>query len=132
MNMIRAGLVSAVAALALSSCFRPLPPPPGPHRQVPRHYPQGDAQPWTPYPGDAAGHAYGPPRNAAPEQPFVPVPDGPAGVDPDPGPPVATRVAGNPNHVISPHEGNNVVDVSGFKSGELARDPTTGKIFRVP
>jgi hypothetical protein len=44
---------------------------------------------------------------------------------------VARRTA-NPNHVISPHEGNNVVDVTGFKSGQLARDPTNGKVFRVP
>ena len=59
----------------------------------------------------------------------------------DPGPaaqparqdyPVAERT-GNPNRVISPYGPNyNVIDVSGFRSGALARDPSNNKIFRVP
>lgn len=45
--------------------------------------------------------------------------------------PVATRTA-NPNQVISPYPPNNTIDVAGFKSGEIAIDPTTNKIFVVP
>jgi hypothetical protein len=45
--------------------------------------------------------------------------------------PVARRTD-NPNYVIIPYEPYNVIDVSGFRSGDLARDPGTGKIFRVP
>jgi hypothetical protein len=45
--------------------------------------------------------------------------------------PLARRTA-NPNQVISPYEPYNVIDVEGFKSGELARDPSNKKIFRIP
>lgn len=46
--------------------------------------------------------------------------------------PYAKRTS-NPNQVISPFGPNyNVIDVAGFKSGQLARDPSNGKIFRVP
>lgn len=46
--------------------------------------------------------------------------------------PVAERTD-NPNRVISPYGPNyNVIDVTGFKSGQLARDPSNQKIFVVP
>ncbi|NJM38745.1 MAG: hypothetical protein HC845_13235 [Akkermansiaceae bacterium] len=45
--------------------------------------------------------------------------------------PVAERTA-NPNQVRSPYEPYNVIDVEGFTSGQLARDPSNQKIFRVP
>lgn len=46
--------------------------------------------------------------------------------------PYAERTS-NPNRVISPYGPDyNVIDVSGFKSGQLAKDPSNGKIFRVP
>jgi hypothetical protein len=45
--------------------------------------------------------------------------------------PTATRTA-NPSQVLSPYEPFNVIDVDGFKSGQLARDPSNQKIFRVP
>lgn len=38
----------------------------------------------------------------------------------------------NPNRVISPYAPYNVIDVEGFRSGQLAKDPSNGKIFRVP
>lgn len=38
----------------------------------------------------------------------------------------------NPDQVISPYEPFNVIDVAGFASGKLARDPSNQKIFRVP
>ncbi len=45
--------------------------------------------------------------------------------------PVAQRTA-NPNQVLSPYSPYNVIDVEGFRSGQLAKDPSNGKIFRVP
>lgn len=46
--------------------------------------------------------------------------------------PYAERTS-NPNRVISPYGPNyNVIDVTGFRSGQLAKDPSNGKIFRVP
>lgn len=45
--------------------------------------------------------------------------------------PTAERTA-NPNQVISPYKPYNVIDVEGFRSGQLAKDPSNGKIFRVP
>jgi hypothetical protein len=46
--------------------------------------------------------------------------------------PTAERTE-NPDRVISPYGPNfNVIDVSGFRSGQLARDPSNQKIFRVP
>jgi hypothetical protein len=38
----------------------------------------------------------------------------------------------NPDRVLSPYEPFNLIDVTGFKSGQLARDPSNKKIFRVP
>jgi len=38
----------------------------------------------------------------------------------------------NPNQVLSPYSPYNVIDVEGFRSGQLAKDPSNGKIFRVP
>lgn len=45
--------------------------------------------------------------------------------------PVARRTS-NPNQVISPYPPYNVIDITGFKSGDLARDPGNRKIFRIP
>ena len=45
--------------------------------------------------------------------------------------PAATKTA-NPNQVLSPYEPFNVIDVEGFTSGQLARDPSNQKIFRIP
>lgn len=38
----------------------------------------------------------------------------------------------NPDQVLSPYPPYNVIDVAGFRSGQLARDPSNQKIFRVP
>lgn len=57
--------------------------------------------------------------------------------EPEPAPqprqthPTAERTD-NPNRVLSPYPPYNVIDVKGFKSGALAKDPSNGKIFRVP
>lgn len=45
--------------------------------------------------------------------------------------PVATRTT-KAHEVISPYQPHNVIDVEGFSSGQLARDPSNGKIFRIP
>jgi hypothetical protein len=45
--------------------------------------------------------------------------------------PVAERT-NNPDQVISPFPPYNVIDVAGFRSGQLARDPSNQKIFRIP
>ena len=37
-----------------------------------------------------------------------------------------------PGQVISPYPPHNAIDVSGFASGSLVKDPNTGEIFRVP
>lgn len=54
-----------------------------------------------------------------------------SGADTKPTYPVAEKTS-NPNRVISPYAPYNVVDVEGFRSGQLARDPANKKIFRVP
>lgn len=45
--------------------------------------------------------------------------------------PVAERTD-NPDRVISPYSPYNVIDVQGFRTGQLAKDPSNGKIFRIP
>ncbi|MBG7607038.1 MAG: hypothetical protein IZT59_03275 [Verrucomicrobia bacterium] len=45
--------------------------------------------------------------------------------------PVAERTD-NRDRVISPYSPYNVIDVEGFRSGQLAKDPSNGKIFRIP
>ena len=45
--------------------------------------------------------------------------------------PMAEKTA-NPNQVLSPYAPYNVIDVEGFRSGQLAKDPSNGKIFRIP
>lgn len=42
------------------------------------------------------------------------------------------KLTGTKGFVLSPYPPYNVVNVKGFNSGELARDTSTGKIFRVP
>lgn len=66
------------------------------------------------------------------------IPPGPPTIDPAPPVvvpkqdyPVAERTA-NPNQVLSPYSPYNVIDVEGFRAGQLAKDPSNGKIFRVP
>jgi hypothetical protein len=101
-------LFSAAAAVILSSCIPPPPVPP------PRFTPN---PPYPPQPVDP--HAQVP----APAPP--PPPTSPGGY------PTAERTT-NPNEVLSPYEPHHVIDIEGFSSGQLARDPSNQKIFRVP
>jgi hypothetical protein len=81
------------------------PPPVAPRPTSPRIDPDMDVQDSSPAPTPAPA-----PRPAYPD---------------------AKRTS-NPNQVISPYAPYNVIDVEGFKSGALAKDPSNGKIFRVP
>ncbi len=42
------------------------------------------------------------------------------------------QATANPNEVLSPYEPYNVINIEGFNSGQLARDPSNNQIFRVP
>jgi hypothetical protein len=42
--------------------------------------------------------------------------------------PLATPIAGTTSQVISPYKPHNVIDVKGFRTGQLARDPSTAPI----
>ena len=64
------------------------------------------------------------------EDPDNPIEDPPV-VPATPEYPVA-KPGEKPNTVISPYAPYNVIDVAGFQSGQLARDPITKQIFRVP
>jgi hypothetical protein len=132
MSMLKLPAIAfAATCLVATSCVRPAPPPPRPSHRIP--------------PSVTRGFYYderfvGPPAPAHLRENPPRLTD--AGARPAPSPGTAPsspaqdhpvgRPTSNPNHVISPHEGHNVVDVSEFKSGDLARDPTNGKIFRVP
>ncbi len=108
----------AAASLAgLASCN---PPPPVP---APRF------QPNPPYPPQQVS-PYGPQSDISPPpEPTQPAPQPPPTATG--GYPTAQRTA-NPDQVLSPYEPFNVIDVTGFKSGQLARDPSNQKIFRIP
>lgn len=106
---IAAITVLAISSLLLSSCFPPPPEPPRGHRDYSTRYPD------TPDENDA-DRPYGEPP---------PLPTRPGEY------PTARRTE-NPNEVISPYEPFNLIDVSDFTSGQLARDPHNQKIFRVP
>ena len=45
--------------------------------------------------------------------------------------PTAQRTT-TPGEVLSPYPPHNRINVEGFRSGSLAKDPETGQIFRVP
>lgn len=45
--------------------------------------------------------------------------------------PVAQRTS-NPDEVLSPYPPHHRINVAGFQSGQLARDPKNQKIFRIP
>ena len=142
-----------LGGLLLSSCYQDPYAPPG--RPYGDNGPYGDPyarQPQGPY-GDHNG-PYGNPDG--PQQPPAYDPYGnpqarqgqqgiqdtrPGDVDPPmPTPPTrlnpsdypVAKKGKKPNEVISPYEPYNVIDVTGFKSGQLAKDPSNKKIFVVP
>lgn len=107
----------AITALTLNACSPPEPPP------APYFIPN---PPYPPQPVDPA----------TAHEPQAPGIDG--GISPSTAPsprigeyPLA-KPTSNPNQVISPYEPYHTIDISGFTSGQLARDPSNRKIFRVP
>jgi hypothetical protein len=111
------------AALILASCTPPPPVPPPRFKPNPP-YPPVPVDPYAQTP-DPYGQTTDP-NAQAPQQPAPPPqPTRPGEY------PTAQRTA-NPNQVISPYEPYNIIDVEGFRSGQLARDPSNQKIFRVP
>lgn len=136
----RLSSVVVLGALALASCFPPEPPPrqrrsaTGPSAA----YRDGYASDRGPYDSPRHDEAYDAPPPAPMELPR----ESPPPVDSNlpqanPSPtgrkeyPVAERT-NKPDQVLSPYAPYNVIDVAGFKSGQLAKDPSNGKIFRVP
>ncbi len=82
-----------------------------------------------------------PPYAPTPVPPYGPDPAPPAQPDPAPPPPPTpgnypdAKATDNPMQVISPYPPYNVIDLSDLpdtSSGQLARDPSNNKIFRVP
>ena len=123
--MLKSALPAALAPLLfLASCQPPLPPLPPPNFQP--------NPPYAPTPVPPYG----------PEQEATPQPDPYRFNRPDPEPPVTTpgsyplaTATDNPMQVISPYPPYNVIDLSDLPkpvSGQLARDPSNQKIFRVP
>jgi hypothetical protein len=134
-------------ALLAASCI-----PPVPYEE--QRPPQRNGEPYYPYgPGGQAqgpgtetgtfepippdGSPPPPPRNTGPQapqiDPYGTTPDSVPVPAPTPRPEYPTaRRTDNPNEVISPYAPYNVIDVEGFKSGQLAKDPSNKKIFRVP
>lgn len=106
--------VAAASLTALSSCIPPEAPPPR-HRPPPAYGP------------DNYDPNYGLTEPPTPEPPPAPVPEPTA----TGGYPTA-RKTDKPEEVISPYPPYNVIDVAGFTSGQLVRDPSNKKIFRVP
>ena len=144
-------------ALVASSCLYPEPyaPPRSPYRQGGPAYPYGARGPQVPPDSGAYGGETGRYEQLSGQGPSTPAPQGesrppapridddfdpaPGGNTPEPPPqpqpkkeyPTA-ETTGTAGRVISPYAPYNVIDVEGFKPGALAKDPSNGKIFRVP
>jgi len=121
--------------LLAASCFRPEPyaEQQPPYRNGEPYYPyapggrppEPEVGSYEPLPGNTPPPAPPETRPAPPEPRPAPAPI------PRPSYPVA-RTTDRPGYVLSPYAPYNVIDVHGFKSGALAKDPSNGKIFRVP
>lgn len=107
--------ITAACLSGLSSCIPPEPQPTSPYG--------GPYGPVSPY------NDISPPPAPGFQPPVAPTP--PA-APPSVGGYPTGRPTANPQEVLSPYEPYNVINVEGFKSGELVRDPSNRKIFRVP
>lgn len=108
---------TAAAAFILAACTPPEPVPPPRFTPNPPYPPQ----PVDPY-GQTTTDPYGQNTDVAPPAP------NPA----RPGDYPVARPTAKPGVVISPYEPHDPIDVSEFQSGQLAKDPSNKKIFRVP
>lgn len=115
---------AAILTIMLASCVPPEPVPPPRFRPHP---------PYPPQPVDPYGETTDPTGGQTPD-PYgtieEPRPPEPTPAKPDQYP--TAQPTTNPNQVISPYEPHNIIIVEGFRPGQLARDPSNKKIFRVP
>jgi hypothetical protein len=114
--VIPAVSVAAITAL-LVSCIEPLPPATGPRFTPNPPYPPQQVDPTAenPQPSDVP-----------------PSPEDPSATPTRSGEYPTAKPTTNSNEVVSPYEPYKVINVEGYKSGELVRDPHNKKIFRVP
>lgn len=136
MNMLKMKWLGLAALVLGAVACEPLPVYPqtdGPYRPHPeRPYAPRDAP--APYGGDNQAS-----RDLLPDYDTRPENDPRYGeeqppveqVPPREQYPMAQRTD-KPNRVLSPYAPYNVIDIEGFRSGQLAKDPSNGKIFRVP
>lgn len=94
------GSAALAITIAAPSCTE-YQQPPAPHNPNPVNYPYSPNDPYAP-------------------QPIPPAPTSDY--------PLATPVQGTSNQVVSPYKPHNVIDVKGFRTGQLARDPSTAPI----
>ncbi len=140
-------------SFSITACYGPTPPPPRGQRgrslDVPPRY--GVTEEQTRY-FEGTNSTLGGPNAAVVQPPNLnapvtppPTTDTPSApppvvvTPPPPAPapaadiPFATRIPGKPGFVKSPFDpGGQAIDVRDFQSGQKARCPYTGKIFRVP
>ena len=107
-----------VLALLAAACAPPPDVPPPRFKPNPPYPPEVV----DPYGESSTSGAY---QESAPQQqpPQAPLP---------PGTYPTAQKTNQPNQVISPYPPHNVIDVEGFRAGQLARDPSNNQIFRVP
>ncbi|OYU46237.1 MAG: hypothetical protein CFE44_03180 [Burkholderiales bacterium PBB4] len=157
MNRLFPAAALVLGSLLLSSCYQDPWGPPG--RPYGDNGPYGDPYPQQPQPqgpyGDPNGPygnpngpqqppAYDPYGNPLPRQAQQGIQDPQPGIQNPPGQTATTpprlnpsdypvaKKGKKPNEVISPYSPYNVIDVTGFKSGQMAKDPSNKKIFVVP
>ncbi len=132
-RLVASVLSSALAALALAGCTPP-PPPPSPLFTPNPPYPPTPVDPANlaaPARPDSAPGSLSDIESPNPVSPPPPAPE-PRSSTSFPGNyPLATPTT-KPNRVVSPFPPFHEIDIEGFRSGQLARDPSNGKIFRVP
>ncbi|MGV3663488.1 MAG: hypothetical protein ACO1TE_25170 [Prosthecobacter sp.] len=150
-----------VYAAGMTACVGPMPPPPPPGPRgrsldVPPRYGVGEEQtryfdganmvdpatvqapdPNAPVPGTSGAPLPPNPGGTTAPPPVVvtpPTPQTPPAPPPAPAEiPYASRIPGKPGFVKSPFDPNGqAIDVRDFQSGQKAKCPYTGKVFRVP
>jgi hypothetical protein len=128
-----------LGSLLLSSCLTPDPYSPYGAYDSPQNRP---AQDYGPY-GNPNGNPNGPQPPQSDPYGNPPPSYGQQGIQdptynnqppsrPEPPKYPTAEKTRNPDQVLSPYAPYNVIDVSDFKSGQLAKDPSNKKIFIVP
>ena len=131
--MSKLPFIIAVGSAALLVSCEPLPPNPPPgYRPYPRNFPRvGENEQFQRDRDGRYEEGYRREEGYGRDERY-----GPDGREQVPPPvreeyPTAERTA-NPNEVLSPYKPYNVINIEGFRSGQLAKDPSNQKIFRVP